>query len=165
MPSHSSLTGADLHESKGTDTASADTVFVADGAGSGSYQKVPADAIDTSTILNLNEYYLSIKITDLPTASNVYLPVMEDATLINAWSVISGAISGADTNLNFTRNGSDAIGTITIAHSGSATGDLDTIGSLANNAFTAPAYLKIACDGGASGGTSDAYLVLQFRLD
>jgi hypothetical protein len=42
---HSSLTGADLHESKGVAAAAASTIFVADGAGSGSFQKLPATAI------------------------------------------------------------------------------------------------------------------------
>ncbi|SHH46913.1 hypothetical protein [Bradyrhizobium erythrophlei] len=42
---HSSLTGPDLHESKGVSTAAASTVFVADGAGSGSFVKLPATAI------------------------------------------------------------------------------------------------------------------------
>lgn len=43
--SHNTLTGADLHESKGTAAAAADTVFVADGAGSGVFKKVPGTAL------------------------------------------------------------------------------------------------------------------------
>lgn len=42
---HSGLTGADLHESKGVAAATANTIFVADGAGSGSFQTLPAAAI------------------------------------------------------------------------------------------------------------------------
>lgn len=42
---HSGLTGSDLHESKGTAAAAANTVFIADGAGSGAYAKLPATAI------------------------------------------------------------------------------------------------------------------------
>lgn len=34
---HASLTGADLHEPKGIDTASADEIYIADGAGSGNW--------------------------------------------------------------------------------------------------------------------------------
>jgi hypothetical protein len=45
---HSSLTGADLHESKGVASASADTVFVTDGAGSGVHKKVPSTALSSS---------------------------------------------------------------------------------------------------------------------
>lgn len=42
---HSGLTGADLHESKGVAAAAANTIFVADGAGSGTFQTLPAAAI------------------------------------------------------------------------------------------------------------------------
>lgn len=35
---HSSLTGAELHEPKGADAAAADTVYVADGVGSGAWE-------------------------------------------------------------------------------------------------------------------------------
>lgn len=38
--SHSTLTGADLHEPKGADTANSDTVYRADGAGSGAWKKL-----------------------------------------------------------------------------------------------------------------------------
>jgi len=37
MVQHSSLTGSECHEPKGADTASAGEIFVADGAGSGSW--------------------------------------------------------------------------------------------------------------------------------
>ena len=39
---HSTLTGPELHEPKGADTASANEVFVADGSGSGSFQSISA---------------------------------------------------------------------------------------------------------------------------
>lgn len=37
---HSSLTGSELHEPKGADTASANTVYFADGSGSGSWSSI-----------------------------------------------------------------------------------------------------------------------------
>ena len=52
---HSTLTGSDLHEPKGYATASADTVYVADGAGSGTQQKIAAGQINTSSIKNVNK--------------------------------------------------------------------------------------------------------------
>jgi hypothetical protein len=42
---HSTLTGADLHESKGVSSAAVNTVHVADGSGSGAYQKIPLAAL------------------------------------------------------------------------------------------------------------------------
>lgn len=42
------MTGADLHEGKGVAAAAVDTVFVADGAGSGIHKKVPGTALAAS---------------------------------------------------------------------------------------------------------------------
>jgi hypothetical protein len=59
MPTqHSALTGADVHEPKGVDAASIGTLYVADGAGSGSWVVLdfsdisvaaPSTASDTGT--------------------------------------------------------------------------------------------------------------------
>ena len=48
MVAHSSLTGADLHEPKGVAGATSDTVYVANGAGSGTWSKLPLDAADVT---------------------------------------------------------------------------------------------------------------------
>lgn len=50
MVAHASLTGAELHEPKGVDGASAKTVYIADGAGSGdwdilTYETLPAGSV------------------------------------------------------------------------------------------------------------------------
>lgn len=45
---HSTLTGASLHESKGVAAASANRVYVSDGAGSGSWSQVPVTALATT---------------------------------------------------------------------------------------------------------------------
>lgn len=58
MPAHRNLTGADLHEPKGVATAAAGTVYVANGAGSGSWQPIelptpppPVVVVDSNTQL------------------------------------------------------------------------------------------------------------------
>lgn len=43
--SHKNLTGNQLHESKGVDTATANTVYVANGSGSGSWTKLTANSL------------------------------------------------------------------------------------------------------------------------
>ncbi len=50
MPTHSSLSGAELHEPKGVDTAPINTVYVANGAGSGSWTNTFGTAQSTSTL-------------------------------------------------------------------------------------------------------------------
>jgi hypothetical protein len=48
---HSVLTGTDLHESKGVAAAANNRVYVTNGAGSGSFQQVPAAAIASAGVL------------------------------------------------------------------------------------------------------------------
>ena len=56
---HSQLPDELLHEPKGASTAAAGTVYVADGAGSGAFQKLPTTSIDivlrAITLLDPNE--------------------------------------------------------------------------------------------------------------
>lgn len=165
MPLHSTLTGADLHEPKGADAASAGTVYLSNGAGSGSWGKVGPSNIDVATVKNLNKYFLSVRIPDLQNTATVVVSVPYNATLLSANSVITGAITGGDSLLTFTRAGAATIGTITISETGSGEGIMDVMTSPANNAFTGPSWLRIVSNGGPTGGTSDAYITLEFRLD
>lgn len=48
MSVHASLTGLNLHEPKGADAASANTVYVSDGLGSGTWQKLDGSSIATT---------------------------------------------------------------------------------------------------------------------
>lgn len=45
---HKNLTGAQLHEPKGVEKAGTDTVYIADGEGSGVWQKMPLNAVEFS---------------------------------------------------------------------------------------------------------------------
>lgn len=53
MVAHSSLTGADLHEPKGVATAGSNTVYVADGAGSGNWESIDGSVIASSSDLSV----------------------------------------------------------------------------------------------------------------
>lgn len=50
MVAHSALTGADLHEPKGVAGAGSDTVYIANGSGSGSWAKVDTDVLDLTSV-------------------------------------------------------------------------------------------------------------------
>lgn len=165
MARHADLTGADLHEPKGVSSASANTVYVANGSGTGTWKTIDASAIDPVSIKNINYMQLVVRVSDLVNSSIVVVPVPQNATLLAATSCITAAISGGDSTLTFSRAGAATIGTITIAASGSGEGILDTLTTPANNVFTAPSYLKITSDGNPTGGTSDAYIVLEFSLN
>lgn len=165
MALHSTLTGADLHEPKGADAAPASTAYISNGAGSGSWVKVPASALDPTTNKTLNKHWVVVPVADIANTRVVVVPVPVNATLLSASSCITGAISGGDSTLTFTRAGAATIGTIVISAAGSGEGVLDTLSAPINNSFTGPSWLKIASDGGPTSGTSDAWITIEFRLD
>jgi len=58
---HSVLTGSDLHESKGVAAAANNRVYVTNGAGSGSFQQVPAAAIAAAGVLVFQSQFYHIR--------------------------------------------------------------------------------------------------------
>lgn len=163
MTAHSSLTGADLHEPKGAATAATHTVYVADGSGSGAWVKIDADNIDTTSIKNSNKVIMNVTIPDVSAADVLLVPVPFAATLTRVSGTLSAAIATADTTLTLTNNGSAAIGTFTVAFSGSAEGDFYQLTPSSNNTFVANTYLKIVCDG-ASTNTARFTMTLEFTM-
>lgn len=154
MARHSTLTGADLHEPKGAAAAAANTVYVANGAGSGTWQKVASGQINTGSIFNVNKGTMLIPFADLSAASFVLVPFPFAVTVVTVTVVINGTV-GAGTNvLTFTNStGPAVLGTLDIGDAstpvGDAEGRLFTFTATVNNTFAANTYLKIASDGGA----------------
>lgn len=163
MPTHASLTGANLHEPKGAASASLDTVYVADGSGSGSWVKIDTANLDTSALFNTNKIFFTVVLTDVSTASSVYLAVPRAGVLNKVTSCLQGVIAGADSVVTVSNNGAATIGTFTVAYSGSAAGDIDTLTASANNTFTAGTYIKITTDGGST-NTIAIIMTLEYTL-
>ena len=68
MPELNTLTGSQLHEPKGADTATSGHVYVADGAGSGSFQAYvdqDLNTTDSPTFVTLNLATLPIYTGDV----------------------------------------------------------------------------------------------------
>lgn len=163
MVAHSTLTGADLHEPKGASAASANTVYVFDGAGSGTAQKIAAGQIDAS-IKNVNKYKLLVELSPLnSTSTEAFVVFPEACTVTKITSVLAGAISGTDAVVTFTKNSVDSLGTITVANASSAEGDVDSLTPVANNTFTANQYMKLAVTT-ATTGAIPLYLVIDITL-
>lgn len=164
MVLHSSLTSTELHEPKGADAAAANTVYVFDGAGSGAAAKIDADNIDTSSIFNTNKYKIVLVIEDLSTtASEAFVVFPEACTVTEITTVLSGAVSGTDAILTFTKQSVSSLGTVTIAQSGSAEGDVDSLTPASNNTFTADQYLKVAVTQ-ATTGAEKAFITIDVTL-
>ena len=165
MVAHADLTGANIHEPKGADTASADTLYIADGLGSGTWDKIGADQIDTTTILNLNKFSLAVTFPDIGASSSIYVPIPVDCTLTKVTCAIQGLIAGSNTVLTVANYAGTTIGTVTIAYSGSAAGDIDTLAAVSNNDFVANTYLKISSDGATSTTSVPAIITLDFTYE
>lgn len=150
MVAHSALTGANLHEPKGVATASVGQVYVADGAASGVWQKIGTSELDTAELFNSNEIYLQAVIDDVSTAGTVYIPVPTNCTLNKVITVLANAITVANATLTVSNHAGTSIGTITVAFTASAAGDVDTLAATTNNTFTEEQRLKIATDGGST---------------
>jgi hypothetical protein len=160
MVAHRDLTGADLHEPKGAETASLGAVYVANGSGSGTWRKLTTAELDTQSIKNVNKEVVALTMRDVGTASVLLLPLPFAATVTRITAVLHGAISGADGVLSFTNNGSASLGTMTLLHASSGEGTAFSLTPATNAAFTAGTYLKIANDGAAT-GTVDATLLIE----
>lgn len=162
MALHHELTGADLHEPKGVESASANTVYAADGAGSGTWKKVNVSMIDTSSIQSPNNIYLHAVLPDVSTPSSILVPVPAACTFENAVLTLGNAITVANASVSFARNDAASFGSaVTITQSGSAEGTTFTFTSTINKSIAANGYVKITSDGGST-TTAPLYITLRF---
>lgn len=94
MAEHNTLTGSQLHEPKGADTATADQVYISDGAGSGAWTDLTSDNIPNTTTQGIYDY------NDLTTAST---PIALTSAATQYELTNDGA--GANTNTTYALDG------------------------------------------------------------
>lgn len=109
----------------------------------------------------LNDYFLTADITDVSTADQIYVAVPDGGKIIKVMSALNDAISGADAGLTV-KTAQGTAGTITIAQSGSASGDVDILEPTANNEVVEGETIEIETDG-ASTGTARVAVTLVIR--
>ena len=160
---HSTMTGADLHEPKGAGAASASTVYVANGSGTGTWQKISTSEID-ATFNNANLLAMTLDFDDLATAHSRFVVAPIAGTITKIYSVLDQAIATTDTILTAKIAGTNVTsGAITIAFSGSAAGTVDVATPSGANTVTAGQAIEIAGDGGTN--TSDAHANITILMD
>jgi hypothetical protein len=160
---HKDLTGVSLHEPKGVAAASANTVYVANGSGSGTWEKVDKDAINTSSIKDLNKIYLTYTIPDISAAGSHFVVTPIAGDIAKIYSTINNAITSANCGLTFEIGGTLVTnGAITIAHSGSAAGTVDNSTPSGQNTLTAGQAIEIITDGASS---TSCRGTITFELD
>ena len=149
MALHSALANAELHENKGVSAATDNTVASATSAAT-VWRKVNANMIDTAAIFNTNKEILWAVIDDVSTAATIYIVLPYACTVTKVDTALGNAITVADAVLTCSNHAGASMGTITVAYTGSAAGDLDTLSPAGNNTFTAGQRMAIATDGGST---------------
>lgn len=164
MPYHKDLTGTDLHESKGVSSAAADTVAVADGAGSTSWQKIEAAQIDATSVKNVNIEYVQFVVEDPNSTWNRYIVFPFACTVTSVSACISTKPSTANLDINFykgTGTGS-TMASISFATAG-ADGDTATAAVSTNNTYTVGGVMRVRSNSGST-SAGDLYVVLTVTL-
>lgn len=165
---HSALTGSDLHEPKGADTAAANTIYIANGAGSGSWGSPPAASIAVADVagkfaasdveaalleLYQEEFTVEGHFTDISNVETLLLPVPFDCTLLRVNIILTNAITVANSIVTLTRSDGASLGsTLTITQAGSTEGTTFQYTPSSNQNFTYAShkYLKLVSDGGST---------------
>lgn len=166
MPTvHSSITGTDNHEPKGVESALVDTVYKANGAGSGTWTKVDADEVlvaDTNNVLAasnveaaLYELYQTRSLIegvflDVSSVETVLMPIPFNCRVLQIKMILANSITVANSVVTVTRSDGAAMGTQTIAFAGSAEGTTFTFVPSGNDLFAGHNYIKLVSDGGAT---------------
>ena len=109
---------------------------------------------------NLNNIFVTGEITDVSTASSILIPIVDDmeGDVIDVTTVLGGALTTADATVTVSKN-TTSMGTITVAYTSSAAGDIDNLVPTSNNSLVAGDYLKIATDGGSTGTQTLGFVV------
>ena len=100
----------------------------------------------------LNDYFLTAEIADISTASSTYVAVPDGGKVIKIITALQGAVSGGNAAITFEIGGTAITGGgITVAHSGSAAGDIDTAEPTAANDVQEGGSIEMITDGGSTG--------------
>lgn len=114
-----------------------------------------------ATAAELNQREMVGRFSDVATATKHYLVSPVGGVITNVYTVLEGAIDSANCVITIKNAAGSTAGAITIAQSGSAAGDIDTVAtSAANSIVTAGGVFTVETDGGSSASAACGYTVL-----
>jgi hypothetical protein len=112
----------------------------------------------------LNDYFLSVKLSDVSTASSAYVVAPDAGKIIKIYSVLGGAIATADAEITTEINGVAVTGgAITIATASSAAGDVDSAEPTAANSVQEGDVIEIITDGASTNTVPAEFTVIIRR--
>lgn len=180
MPEHNTITDPNLHEPKGVAAAAINTVYVANGAGSGTWKVLEEGslnaAIETGVLAQAQtnilagtlsilraETFLFCIIPDISTAHTLLIPIPKNCTFSAARLTLEGAITVANASVEFKTAADVSMGVATILFTGSAAGTSFAFTPSGNNVLTAPTYMKIVNAAGST-GAQRLFITLHFYV-
>ena len=100
----------------------------------------------------LNDYFIYGEIADISTASSTFVAVPDGGKIIKIITALQGAISGGNAGISFEIGGTAVTGGgITVAHSGSAAGTIDSVEPTAANQVEEGGSIEMITDGASTG--------------
>lgn len=100
----------------------------------------------------LQRRFVTVDITDISTADQIYVVPGFRGKIIKAYSALNDAISGADADLTLKIGGTAVTGgVITVAQASSASGDVDSCSPTALNTFGVTDAIEVETDGASTG--------------
>lgn len=177
---HSTITGADNHEPKGVESASSGQVYRANGSGSGTWSSVPAAEVSVADPYNvitasdveaaLYELYqvenlIEGQFASAASAETILMPVPFSCKVVSITFILGGSITTGSPIITVTRSDGAAMGTQTIAFSGSAEGTGFTFVPSGNDVFTSPThrYIKLVNAPNSAAGAQKIYVQARVK--
>lgn len=173
---HNALTGAELHEPKGISGAAAGSVYIANGAGSGTWSQPVVDADDGAAgevpvangagdvVWSPRFYTITGKMTDVGTPGQEYVPIPYSGNVVKIVTILGGAITGSDETINLKDNAGNTMGGVVITQAASAAGDMDFDDTLTNNDVTDNDWVEVETLGNST-GPQPLYFTLVIERD
>lgn len=143
-------------------TNNVDNFFEQPASGTKDNKLVVGGSLETAGGASLKTQAVTLKIADISTAGQTFFLAPFAGALLKVTSVLNGAITGADAVLTVKTQEGTA-GTITVANSGSAAGDIDSLTVSSNATVTAGSLIEVETDG-ASTGTVPSDITLEIAL-
>ena len=114
-------------------------------------------------IPDVRNKFITAYLADVSTAGQIYVTPGFNGEIVNVHTALNGAIGTANAGLTLKIGGTAVTGgTITIAYSGSAAGDVDSCTPTAAKTFTSTQAIEIETDG-ASTNTVAVMITLELR--
>jgi len=100
----------------------------------------------------LNDYFITAEIEDISTASSTFVAIPDGGKVVKILTALQGAISGANAAVTFEVGGTAMTNSaITVTHTSSAAGDVDTSEPSAANRVEEGGTIEMITDGGSTG--------------